>query len=85
MSEEAKQNAWAEHYERLLYVEFELDPEYLSNKHIYPNHLWQGEEDHLYDEVGKVAGPSGIVVEMIKASSDTGATMIHRLAIVIFS
>ena len=26
MSEEAKQNAWAEHYERLLNVEFEWDP-----------------------------------------------------------
>ena len=33
MSEEAKQNAWANHYERLkLNVEFERDPEYLSNK-----------------------------------------------------
>ena len=30
MSEEAKQNAWAEHYERLLYVEFDWDPDHLS-------------------------------------------------------
>ena len=29
---------------------------------------------------GKAAGPSGIVVEMIKAAGDTGATMIHNLA-----
>ena len=29
---------------------------------------------------GKVAGPSGIVVEMIKAAGDTGATMIRDLA-----
>ena len=29
---------------------------------------------------GKAAGPSGIVVEMIKAAGDTGATMIHDLA-----
>ena len=28
----------------------------------------------------KAAGPSGIVVEMIKAAGDTGATMIHDLA-----
>ena len=27
----------------------------------------------------KAAGPSGIVVEMIKAAGDTGATMIHDL------
>ena len=31
MSEEAKQNAWAEHYERLLNVEFDWDPDHLSN------------------------------------------------------
>ena len=29
---------------------------------------------------GKAAGPSGIVVEMIKAAGDTGATMIRNLA-----
>ena len=29
---------------------------------------------------GKAAGPSGIVVEMIKAAGDTGATMIRDLA-----
>ena len=29
---------------------------------------------------GKAAGPSGIVVEIIKAAGDTGATMIHHLA-----
>ena len=29
---------------------------------------------------GKTAGPSGIVVEMIKAAGDTGATMIRDLA-----
>ena len=31
MSEEAKQIAWAEHYERLLSDEFEWEPEHLSN------------------------------------------------------
>ena len=29
---------------------------------------------------GKAAGPSGIVVEMIKAAGDTGATMTRDLA-----
>ena len=32
---------------------------------------------------GKAAGPSGIVVEMMKAAGDTGATMIRDLATVI--
>ena len=32
---------------------------------------------------GKATGPSGIVVEMIKAAGDTGATMIRDLATVI--
>ena len=32
MNEEAKQNAWAEHYERLLNVEFDWDPDHLSNE-----------------------------------------------------
>ena len=31
-------------------------------------------------KLGKAAGPSGIVVEMIKAADDTGATMIRDLA-----
>ena len=30
MSKEAKQNAWAEHYERLLNVELEWEPDHLS-------------------------------------------------------
>ena len=32
MSKEAKQNAWAEHYERLLNVEFDWGPDHLSNE-----------------------------------------------------
>ena len=31
-------------------------------------------------KLGKAAGPSGIVVEMIKTAGDTGATMIRNLA-----
>ena len=32
MSDEAKQQAWLEHYERLLNVEFEWDPDHLSDE-----------------------------------------------------
>ena len=43
MSEEAKQDAWAEHYERLLNNEFDWDPDHLSKRTAvrrptYPNH-----------------------------------------------
>ena len=31
-------------------------------------------------KLGKAAGPSGIVVKMIKTAGDTGATMIRNLA-----
>ena len=31
MSDETKQNAWAEHYERLLNVKFDWEPDHLSN------------------------------------------------------
>ena len=37
MSEEAKEKAWPEHYERLLNVEFEWDPEHLSDE---PRLIW---------------------------------------------
>ena len=33
----------------------------------------------------KAAGPSGIVVKMVKEVGDAGATMIHNLATVIFN
>ena len=32
ISEESKQNAWAEHYERLLNVEFDWVPDHLSKE-----------------------------------------------------
>ena len=85
MSEEAKQNAWAEHYERLLNVEFDWDPDHLSKeppprRPTYPNHYWHGEKAISKMKLGKAAGPSGIVVEMNKAAGDTGATMIRDLA-----
>ena len=34
-------------------------------------------------KAGKAPGPSGIVVEMIRAAGDMGASMIHDLAVAI--
>ena len=105
MSEEAKQNVWAVHYERLLNVEFDWDPDHLSNEPPLKGPPIQITIDIVNEpplegppipitidmvkkaiskmKSGKAAGPSGIVVEMIKAAGDTGATMIHHLATVI--
>ena len=85
MSEEAKQNAWAEHYERLLNVEFDWDTDHLSNEPPLEGPPISITIDMVKKAIskmksGKAAGPSGIVVEMIKAAGDTGATMIRDLA-----
>ena len=85
MNEEAKQNAWAEHYERLLNVEFDLDPHHLSNEPQLEGRPIPITIDMVKKAIskvksGKAAGPSGIVVEMIKAAGDTGATMIRDIA-----
>ena len=85
MSEEAKQNAWAEHYERLLNVELDWDPDHLSNQPPLEGPPIPITIDMVNKAISKMksgnaAGPSGIVVEMIKAAGDTGATMIRDLA-----
>ena len=85
MSQEAKQNAWAEHYERLLNVEFDWDPDHLSQEPPLeglpiPITIDMVKKAISKMKSGKAAGPSGIVVEMIKAAGDTGATMIRDFA-----
>ena len=88
MSAEAKHNAWAEHYERLLNVEFDWDPDHLLNEPPLkgppvPITNDMGKKAISKMKSSKAAGPSGIVVEMVKAAGDTGATMIRDLATVI--
>ena len=90
MSEEAKQNAWAEHYERLLNVEFEWDPDYLSNESPLEGPPIPITIDMVKKAIskmkwGRAAGPSGIVEEMIKSAGETDATMIRDLATAIIS
>ena len=82
MSKQAKQNAWAEHYKRLLNFEFDWDPDHLSNELPYegppiPITIDMVKKSISKMKLGKAAGPSGIVVEMIKAAGDTGTTMIQ--------
>ena len=72
----------------LLKDEFEWDPDHLSNKQSLeglpiPITINMVKKAIPNMKSGKAAGPSGIVVEMIKAAGDTGATMIPDLAILI--
>ena len=85
MTDEAKQNAWKEHYERLLNVEFDWEPEHLSEElplegPPIPITIDMVKKALAKMSAGKAAGPSGIVVEMIRAAGDSGVTMIRDLA-----
>ena len=83
-SEEAKQSVWAEHYERLLNIEFDRDSSPVQQTAVrrpaYTNHFWRGQDSLLKDEVGQSCRSIRHSGEMIKAEGDTGATMIGHLA-----
>ena len=70
MSEHSKQKAWLEHFQRLLNVEFDWDPDYLSQQPPVEGPLIPITTDMVKKAIsqmkaGKAPGPSGIVVEMI--------------------
>ena len=78
LDEESKKEAWKEHYERLLNVEFPWNPEDLSEESPV-----EGPSEPITMEMttkaitkmssGKAAGPSGIVSEMLKRIGEAGA------------
>ena len=75
----------AGHYERLLNVEFDWYPDHLSKEPPYEGPSIPITIDMVKMAIskmksGKAAGPSGILVEIIKAAGDTGTTMIQDLA-----
>ena len=85
MSEVSKQMAWLEHNQRLLNVEFDWDPDHLSDEPPVEGPPIPITTDMVKKALsqmmaGKAPGPSGIVVEMIRAAGDTGASMIRDLA-----
>ena len=85
MSEDSKQKAWLEHYQRLLNVEFDWDPDHLSYQPLVEGPPIPISTDMVKKAVsqmkaGKAPGASGIVVEMIQAAGDMGATMIRDIA-----
>ena len=76
--------AWKEHYERLLNVEFPWNPEDLSEESPV-----EGPSEPITLEMitkaitkmasGKAAGPSGIVAEMLKPVGEAGAEEVRDL------
>ena len=87
-SEDSKQKAWLEHYQRLLNVEFDWDPDHLSYQPPVegppiPITIDMVKKAISQMKAGKAPGPSGIVVEMIRAAGDMGASMIRDLAVAI--
>ena len=81
---DSKKKAWREHYMHLLNVEFSWNPGGLSE--VYPV---EGPSEPITTamvekainkmSLGKAAGPSGIVADMLKAASSSDASMIRDL------
>ena len=85
MSDDSKQKAWLEHYQRLLNAEFDWDPNHLSDESpvegpLIPITIDMVKKAISQMKAGKAPGPSGIEVEMIRAAGDMGASMIRDLA-----
>ena len=83
MSEDSKQKAWLEHYQRLLNIDW--DPDHLSYQPPVEGLPIPITTDMVKKAISqikasKVPGPSGIVVEMIRAAGDMGPSMICDLA-----
>ena len=90
LSDEEKMKAWAEHYARLLHVEFEwpsdLLPEAAPLEGPAPPVTMNIICKALHKmKRGKAAGPSGVIAEMLKASSEEGITMLRHLTEIAFS
>ena len=85
MNDDSKWKAWLEHYQRLLNAEFDRDPNHLSDESPVEGSPIPITIDMLkkaisHMKAGRVPGPSGIVVEMIRAAGDMGASVIPDLA-----
>ena len=88
MSEDSKQKAWLEHYQWLLNVEFDWDPDHLSYQPPVegppiPITIDMVKKAISQMKAGKAPGPSAIMVEMIRVAGDMDASMIRDLAVAI--
>ena len=80
----AKKVAWKQHYEHLLNEEFSLDSENLAVDPVVGPPILiiikMVSKAIIKMKNGKVSGPSGIVAETLKASSDTSVRLVADLA-----
>ena len=88
VSEDSKQKAWLEHYQRLLNFEFDWGPVHLSYQPPVegppiPVTIDMVKKAISQVKAGKAPGPSGIVVEMIRAAGNMGTSMVRDLAVAI--
>ena len=84
MSIDSKQKAWLEHYQRFLNVEFDWDSDHLSDEPPVEGPPIPITTDMVKKaisqmKVGKAPGPSGMIVEMIRAAGYTGTSMNHKV------
>ena len=81
----ASVTAFGKHYQRLVNAEFDWDPNHLSDESPVegppiPITFDMVKKAISQMKAGKAPGPSGIVVEIIRAAGDMGASMIRDLA-----
>ena len=84
LDEEAKKEAWREHYEHLLNVEFPRNPEALSEESPVEGPSEPITLERITKTIskiasGKAARPSGIVAEMLKPVGEAGAVEVCDL------
>ena len=84
LDDEAKKKAWKQHYERLLIVEIPWNPDDLSAAdpiHSAPVQITEKmiKEAVKRMKVGKAAGPSGVVAEMLKVSGQRCSSLFTEL------
>ena len=83
-------NAWVEHYSRLLNVEFEWPSDLLPEVPPVEGPPPPVTVTHIRKALskmkqGKVAGPSGVISEMLKAAGKEGLENLRLLAELVFS
>ena len=84
LGEEERMKAWVEHYKSLLNVEFPWDESALPEAPPVAGPPPSISEEKVIKALGKMksgkaGGPSGIIVEMLKAAGQTGITFLREL------
>ena len=84
LSDDDKMKAWAEHYSRLLNVEFDWPSDLLPEVEPIAGPPPPVTTEKILDALGKMkpgkaAGPSGITPEMLKATGPDGVEMLRQL------